>query len=175
MKIGLVTTKQSSTNPQGKLYQLLGLNLRSGSVFNIIVSNICVSGTPGENVLSKGQPKTIQRVDYLDGKTTYTFTDGTSSEEIELLTNKINPKEGQVFFFEESQGYAKLIKPFYGGADLVRAAIESKSSTQKQLQQIRVQAFLESKSLSFVSEFDQVVFENGTTVPLYSVISKGSR
>lgn len=175
MKLGLVTTKQSTTNPHGLLYQVLGLNLRSGSVFNIIVSNVCVSGTPGENVLVNGQPKTISSVEYQDGKTTYRFSDGTESDTIETLTNKINPKEGQVFFFEESNGYAKLIKPFFKGADLVREVIENKTSTQEQLEQIRVQAFLESRSLSFVGEMDRVVFENGSTVPLYSVVSKGSR
>ncbi|MCS7317190.1 MAG: hypothetical protein NZZ41_02555 [Candidatus Dojkabacteria bacterium] len=175
MKVGLVTTKPSATNPNGKLYMMLGLNLRTGSIFNIIVSNVCVSGTPGENVLVKGEPKTIQRVEYVDGKTTYFFTDGSSSNEIELIVNKINPKEGQVYFFEESKGYAKIIKPFRKGADLVKKAIESKSCTQEQLKKIRVQAFLETKSMSFVGEFDRVVFEDGSTVSLYSIMSKRSR
>lgn len=175
MKVGLVTSKPSETNPNGKLFQMIGLNLRTGALFNIIISNVCISGTPGERVLVNGENKVISKVEYKEGKTTYIFTDNTRSDNVKFVTKKINPKEGEVYFFEESQGYAKLIKPFVIGEYLVKKIIESKTHTEQELQALRVNAFLESKSLSFVNERDQVVFENGVTVPLYSVMSKRSR
>jgi hypothetical protein len=166
IQIGKVITRESISNPDGKLYHILGFNPISGHVNKLIISNRFISGTPGEVVRVGDKTHVISSISYVNGITRYTSTENLDFINPTFIKQKTNPKENDYYFYTEDElGYGDLLKRIKS-RDLIRYIDEYLFTRDVPLEPIRVQALKLYPHSSLVKNTDEVLTQS-EKFPLY--------